>query len=71
MVRIFEKGTCWGLSIDAGTGIPMTVNEVAQNIIKYINSKSRITGINETDRRNSRNFTTKSAIRFPSLAVQV
>ena len=43
LVRIFEKGTCWGLSIDAGTGIPMTVNEVAQNIIKYINSKSRIT----------------------------
>lgn len=42
MLRIYEKGTCWGMSIDGGTGIPMTVNEVAQKIIKLTGSKSKI-----------------------------
>ena len=42
MIRIYEKGNCWGLSFDGGTGIPMTVNEVAQKIIKMVGSKSKI-----------------------------
>lgn len=42
MIRMYEKGTCWGKSIDGGTGVPMTVNEVAEKIIKLVKSKSKI-----------------------------
>jgi len=42
MIRMYEKGTCWGKSIDGGTGVPMTVNEVAEKIIKLTKSKSKI-----------------------------
>lgn len=42
MIRMYEKGNCWGRSFDGGTGIPMTVNEVAEKIIKIIDSKSKI-----------------------------
>lgn len=42
MIRMYEMGNCWGMSIDGGTGIPMTVNEVAQKIIKMVGSKSKI-----------------------------
>lgn len=41
-IRMHEMGTCWGKSIDGGTGIPMTVNEVAQKIIELTGSKSKI-----------------------------
>ena len=42
MLRMYEMGTCWGKSIDGGTGVPMTVNEVAEKIIKLVRSKSKI-----------------------------
>ncbi len=41
MILAFEKGI-WGQSIDGGTGIPMTVNEVAQKVIEMVGSKSEI-----------------------------
>lgn len=41
MIRAFEKGI-WGESIDGGTGIPMTVNEVAEKVIKMVGSSSEI-----------------------------
>ena len=42
MTRMYEMETCWGKSIDGGTGMPITVNEVAQKVIKLANSKSKI-----------------------------
>jgi len=42
MIRIYEKGNCWGMSFDGGTGMPMTVNEVAKKIIKIAKSKSKM-----------------------------
>ena len=42
LIRMYEMGTCWGKSIDGGTGIPITVNEVAERIIELAGSKSKI-----------------------------
>ena len=42
MIRMYEMGTCWGKAIDGGSGIPVTVNEVAQKVIELTKSKSKI-----------------------------
>lgn len=42
MIRMYKMETCWGKEIDGGTGIPMTVNETAQKIIKLAKSQSII-----------------------------
>lgn len=42
MIRVFEKGTCWGKAIDGGTGIPITVREVAELIVKLTGSSSKL-----------------------------
>jgi len=42
MIRVFEKDNCWGRAIDGGTGIPVTVKEVAELVISLTGSKSKI-----------------------------
>ena len=42
IVRMYEMGTCWGKSIDGGSGIPLTVNDAAKNIIRLAKSESKI-----------------------------
>jgi len=42
MIRVFEKGNCWGKAIDGGTGIPVTVREVAELVIKLTGSQSKL-----------------------------
>jgi len=42
MIRAFEKDNCWGKAIDGGTGIPVTVKEVAELVIKLTGSQSKL-----------------------------
>lgn len=39
LIRMYERGTCWGRSIDGGTGIPITVNQLVNDIIREIGNK--------------------------------
>jgi UDP-glucose 4-epimerase len=41
MVRMWERG-CWGAVIDGGTGVPVTVEEVARKVIELVDSNSVI-----------------------------
>jgi len=41
MIRLYER-QCWGIVIDAGTGVPVTVLELARLIIELSKSKSTI-----------------------------
>lgn len=41
MIRVFEEGL-WGEVMDGGTGVPVTVNELAELIIRLTDSESEI-----------------------------